>query len=128
MTVAAQDVKVFISSPRDLLPEREAVKRVLDDLNQSPTLREQYTLLPFAYEDDAPALVGQPPQTIIDQHMLRVDDADIVICMFWLRIGTPTHDHINPDTNLPYQSGTEYEFFTPYEAMQKRGQPRILLY
>jgi tetratricopeptide (TPR) repeat protein len=121
-------MKIFISSPSDLSEERDAIKRVLEDLNNSPTYEARLKLLPFAYEDHAPALVGKGAQNIIDEHMLPVEDADIVICMFWLRMGTPTPDLINPATNQPYQSGTEYEFLTAYEALQRQGMPQILLY
>jgi hypothetical protein len=48
--------------------------------------------------------------------MLRPDDADLVICMLWRRMGTPMERFINPATNAPYQSGTEYEYLTAYAA------------
>jgi len=121
------EIRIFISSPSDLLSERIIIKNVIADLNNTPQYRNRYKLTTYAYEDSAPALIGLEPQHVIDKYMLKPEDADIFICMLWLRMGTPMKD-INPDTGEPYQSGTEYEFLTAYRAYQQRRRPSILLY
>jgi hypothetical protein len=120
-------LRVFISSPGDLISERAVVKQVLAEFNRSPRYRDLYQLLSYAWEDDAPARIGPPAQSVVDDYMLRPEDADIFICMFGCRMGTPTKGLINPDTGQLYQSGTEYEFFSAYRSHQERGRPILLL-
>lgn len=123
-----QPLRIFLSSPGDLFPERDAIKMVIEELNRSPHYQERYKIIAYAYEDRAPAAVGEGAQPTVDRYTIRPDAADIFVCMFWLRMGTETKDLINPDTGKPYQSGTEYEFLTAYRSRVKSGKPLILLY
>src|SRR5690242_11077544 len=91
-------VRVFVSSPGDLLAERDVVKQVVDELNRSPRYLNRYKLIAYAYEDSTPALVGPEPQAVVDEYLLRSESADIFVGMLWLRMGTPTKDLINPET------------------------------
>ena len=116
-------VRVFISSPGDVFPERDVVKRVVQELDRSPHYLYRYKLIPYAYEDSAPALAGAEAQVVVDKYLLRPEEADIFVGMLWLRMGTPTKDLINPETGAPYQSGTEYELLAAYRASQERGWP-----
>src|SRR5690349_11948407 len=103
-------VKIFFSSPGDLFPERAIAKTfVAQELASYPHLRHDYAFLPYAYEDEVPPIVGEEPQPSIDKYLLKPEDADIIVCLLWARMGTPTLSLINPETNQPYQSGTEYE-------------------
>src|SRR5262249_31239476 len=70
---------------------------------------------------------GRAAQDIVDTYLLDPADADILVCMFWQRMGSP-QERLDPETNQPYQSGTEYEFFRAYRAYQADGRPLILLY
>ncbi len=123
-----QPLRVFLSSPGDLFPERDVIKKVIDELNRSPHYQERFKIIAYAYEDRAPAAVGEGAQIAVDRYTIRPDAADIFVCMMWLRMGTETKSLINPDTGKPYQSGTEYEFLTAYRARVKNGKPLILLY
>ncbi len=104
------------------------IKKVIEDLNQSPNYQERFKIIAYAYEDRAPAAVGEGAQLAVDRYTLRPDAADIFVCMLWLRMGTETKNLINPDTGKPYQSGTEYEFLTAYRARVKSRKPLMLLY
>jgi WD40 repeat protein len=67
----------------------------------------------------------------VNNYLLRPEAADILVCMMWRRMGTPTKNLINEETGQPYQSGTEYEFLKAYDAAQsgtRQGRPLILLY
>jgi predicted ATPase/class 3 adenylate cyclase/DNA-binding XRE family transcriptional regulator len=120
-------VRVFISSPGDLVPERHALRTLLEEFNHSPIFRDRVKLIPYAWEQGTPPVVGPAPQDTVDSYLLHPEDADIVVCMLWLRMGSPL-ERLDPTTNRPYQSGTEYEFLTAYRARQARGRPLILLY
>jgi predicted ATPase len=120
-------IRVFISSPGDLTLERAVAYTLLDELNHSPVFRDRYKLIPYAWEAGTPPIIGAPAQNAVDTYLLHPADADIMICLLWLRMGSP-QQRIDPATNQPYQSGTEYEFLTAYRAHQTRGRPLILLY
>jgi hypothetical protein len=118
-------IDVFISSPSDVSEERHIVKRVIERCNRLHSVVDRYVLRPLAYEESAPAEVGQRPQTIVDRHMMKASSSDLYICMLWHRMGTPvTHE----ETGEHFQSGTEYEFMDAYRHNQLHGKPYILLY
>jgi WD40 repeat protein len=120
-------VRVFISSPGDLVPERKVVQAVLEHLNRSPSFRDRFKLIPYAWEQDTPALTGRGPQEVVNAYLLDPTDADIMVCMLWQRMGSPL-EQIDPQSNEPYESGTAYEFFRAYRAFQQHGRPLLLLY
>src|SRR5260370_29663674 len=97
-------IRIFISSPGDLFPERDIIKKGLSELNDSYIYRNRFKLMSYMYEHMAPALIGEEPQIVIDKYVLRPEDADIFVCMLWHRFGTPTQNLTNPDTHQPYKS------------------------
>ena len=44
--------------------------------------------------------------------ILKIEDCDILICIFWKRLGTPT--------KKDGKTGTEHEFHLAYEAFKKK--------
>src|SRR6266568_4910285 len=118
-------IDVFISSPSDVSEERHMVKRVIERCNRLHSTAERYVLRPLAYEESAPAEVGQRPQTIVDHHMMKAGSSDLFICIFGHRMGTPV---TLEETGERFQSGTEYEFVDAYRHNQKHGKPYILMY
>ncbi len=68
--------------------------------------------------DAAPGFSPYGPQGVVDTS-LRIQDADILIGVFWKRFGTPTQDA---------GSGTEHEFLTAYHSWQETGRPQIMVY
>jgi tetratricopeptide (TPR) repeat protein len=121
---ALQRIRFFISSPRDVRPERRIVLEVLRELNRSAFVSPHYALKALAYEEIAPAEMGDTPQNIIDKYM-RADACEVYIGILWHRMGTPTRDLA---TQKQYASGTEYEFQKAYAAGVTTGKPTIFLY
>jgi hypothetical protein len=119
-----QELNVFISSPGDVKEENKIAQEVINGLNGLSYIKE-YVLIPRAYVNETPPLVGSPPQFTVDNYMMRAEDADIFVCIFWSRFGS---SFVDPNTKQEYQSGTEYEFLHAYESFQKNGKPIILLY
>jgi hypothetical protein len=120
-----QKIEVFVSSPADVQVEREIVARIIERLNRLSYIQERYHLQLMAYEQATPPIVGDAPQTVVDDYMMKAEQSDVFICIMWARMGTPVTD---PQTGEKFQSGTEYEFTHAYRANQKTGKPYILLY
>jgi len=118
-------LKIFISSPSDLLKERDQLVDIINGVNQLHRISKYFILQPCCYENNVPAAVGRTPQKTVDHYMLKSRDADIFICIIWQRIGTPFYDS---DKDQHYRSGTEYEFIDAYNSFRQNGLPIILLY
>lgn len=124
-----RSIRIFVSSPSDLKPEREAISGLVDEFNKDPVFRERYKFIAMLYEEMTPSFIGEIPQEVVNQQMLRASEADLVICMFWSRFGSPLRGiELNPDTNRPYESGTEYEFYDAYRNYKASGKPILALY
>jgi hypothetical protein len=87
MPFQAQTYRVLISSPSDLSEERAAVVAALGDWNARHSVAVAVNLLPVMTETGARPAAGRPQQAVNDQ---IVEPADILIGMFWMRLGTPT--------------------------------------
>jgi CheY-like chemotaxis protein len=114
-------LKVFISSPGDVIPERKIVRGLINQLNEE--FAEQVFLKPIFWEDE-PLLASDTFQAQI----YPAHDADIYIGIFWSRLGSPLPDHIRRPDGSRYLSGSEYEFEDAMNGFQNKGRPEILVY
>jgi len=88
MTFPAQVFRVFIASPSDLPEERDAATDVINAWNAQHAAAEGIVLLPVRWETHArPQSAIRPQQAINDQLVAK---CDILLGMFWTRIGTST--------------------------------------
>jgi hypothetical protein len=81
----------MIASPGDVQAERDTVREVVHEWNAVNAVRRGIVLLPVGWETDLAPEMGDAPQTIIDKRILK--DADLLIGIFWTRIGTPTANY-----------------------------------
>lgn len=88
MSYSATVYKVFIASPGDLTQERAIARQVILDWNNINAESRHIVLLPLGWEQNAFPSMGDRPQAIINQQLL--DSADILVGIFWTRVGTPT--------------------------------------
>ena len=117
-------VRIFISSPRDVAKERDLARSVVERLELDPAFRTRLKLDAILYDDPVvpvPMLAGSTPQEAVNRQ-LPASACDIVVCMFWGRMGSPPIRPLRPD-NTPYLSGTEAEF----DDARRAGRD-ILLY
>lgn len=91
-------IQVLIASPEDVHPEREIVTELISEWDSSYAQEQRVVLLPRRWETHSAPELGGPPQEIINRQV--VDQSDIVVAIFWTRLGTPT---------LNSQSGTAEE-------------------
>lgn len=114
----ARDFKhyeVFISSPSDVMMEREIIQEAIEQVNQIRGAREGFKLIPILWEKDVSSQFGSPPQEIINEQI--GDQYDIFIGILCNRFGQKTED---------YDSGTEEEFFKAYErCVSEENGPEI---
>jgi hypothetical protein len=80
--------QVLIASPSDVMQERQAIPDVIHSWNSLHALEESTVLLPVKWETHSAPEMGDRPQAILNKRVL--DDADLLIGVFWTRIGSHT--------------------------------------
>lgn len=105
-------LRVLIAFPSDVPNYRDLLTNVVHEWNDVHSMAEGVVLMPVKWETHAHPDTGDYPQGIINKQI--VDSCDIVIGVFWSRLGTPT---------LVAESGTAEEI----ERLRSKGK-RVLLY
>jgi eukaryotic-like serine/threonine-protein kinase len=122
MAENAREVRVFVSSPSDVLPERGRVDAVAAKLNRE---YEGLALIKTVLWEESFYKANSTFQSQIPEAAA----CDIVLSIFWTTIGTelPAEFAHMPD-GRPYPSGTVYELLTALEASKKRGVPDVYVF
>jgi len=110
-----QPVRLFVSSPGDVEPERAKVTAVVNQVNRMLGDSLGIVLEAVDWKTRVVPDMGRPLEVINQQ----VGDYDIFVGILWKRFGTPTGRA---------ESGTEEEFNIAYANWQQYGRPRILFY
>ncbi|MGE3541882.1 MAG: caspase family protein [Candidatus Tectimicrobiota bacterium] len=115
-------VRVFISSPSDVRPERLIAERVVQRMDREfgyhlrvePVMWEREPLLASHHFQD---LITPPRET------------DIAVVLLWSRLGMllPEAQYLGPLSKRPV-TGTEWEFEDALASYRERQQPDLLLY
>jgi len=113
MPFNATVLRLMIASPGDVQTERSIVRDVVSDWNSTDGSHRGTMLLAVGWETDVAPEMGDSPQHIIDNRILK--DADLLVGMFWTRLGTPT---------ASYASGAVEEI----EEHVKAGKPAMLYF
>jgi hypothetical protein len=112
-------LRVVVASPSDVKAERKSVETVAEELQHTTAKFLGLDLVVTRWETDSyPGFHAEGPQGLLDP-ILKIADADIVVGIFWKRLGTPTKSG---------QTGTEHEINTAIEAWKKKQSPHIMLY
>ncbi|MBT0366351.1 DUF4062 domain-containing protein [Morganella morganii subsp. morganii] len=88
MPYRAEVYKIFIASPSDVAEERNVITKVIQEWNDINSEDRQVVLLPLRWETHSSPTYGKRPQSIINKQV--VDNCDLLIGIFWTRIGSPT--------------------------------------
>ncbi len=113
MPFMAETYRVLIASPSDLAEERSAAAQAVHDWNSLHSVAEGVVLLPVRWETHAMPTASTRPQEAINRQL--VDHGDILIGMFWTRMGTATG---------VAESGTVEEI----DAFVTAGRPALLYF
>jgi hypothetical protein len=113
MSQSVTMLRVFIASPGDVMQERDLICQILQEWNDRHADEYGYVLQPRRWETHAIPELGDRPQAILNRQIL--DDCDILIGIFWTKLGTPTGE---------FDSGTVEEI----ERTAKQGKPVVLYF
>lgn len=113
MPYQATIVRVFIASPGDIPSERNLIRSIVSDWNSIHGSTRRIFLEAVGWETHSTPAMGDRPQGIINKKLLK--DADLLIGVFWTRIGTATGD---------YASGTVEEI----EEHLAEGKPAMIYF
>lgn len=107
----------FLASPGDLQEEREAIRDVVDEFNESWADELGYQIELLGWENTV-AGFGRP-QELINQD---VDRCDLFIGLIYKRWGTP------PDKEGKFSSGFHEEFKRSIARREDSGSPEVALF
>ncbi|MBD1812109.1 DUF4062 domain-containing protein [Microcoleus vaginatus DQ-U2] len=88
MPVDTKLYRVLIASPGDVPQEREIIREEIARWNAIHTSDMKMILMPLGWETDATPDLEERGQAIINRQL--VDICDLLIGVFWTRLGTPT--------------------------------------
>lgn len=88
MSFTANAIRVLIASPSDLPEERKAAIEAVYEWNAQHASAESVVLLPVAWETHSVPRSGVRPQAAINEQLVNL--ADILVGMFWTKLGTST--------------------------------------
>jgi hypothetical protein len=88
MAYRATAIPIMIASPGDVLEEREAARDGLHTWNYINSLREKVVLMPVGWETHSSPELGERPQKLTNDRVLK--ECDLLVGIFWTRLGTPT--------------------------------------
>lgn len=132
MSDPGQRLRIFLSSPSDVQAERKMVRHIVEQLSYDPAFRDKIVLQIVAWDRDSagtPLLATIPPQEAINQGLPLPSDCDIVIVIFWSRLGTPLpHPTYQKPDGSQYLSGTEWEYVNAITSAEETGKPFVIVY
>lgn len=107
-------IKVLIASPKDTKKECDIIIHEINEWNNTNCEKTEFVFIPKHWRQDCyPEIcASSSPQSVTNSQI--VNNADLLIALFWTRVGTPTDDYI---------SGTVEEI----ETFLKYNKP-IMLY
>ncbi len=120
--VEVKTLRVFISSPNDVRPERLIAERVVQRLGRE-----------FAYHLKLEPVMWEREPLVASRHFQEgitlPRDTDIVVVILWSRLGVPlpTDKFPGPISGKPV-TGTEWEFEDALKSSRERKLPDLLMY
>jgi CHASE2 domain-containing sensor protein len=117
--VSERLVRLFVSSPNDVRPERDRVVTVADRLNGE--FKGIVRIQVIRWEDEFYSST-QSFQEQIDGAIARMAQIDILICILWGKIGLKLNPGLwHRNSGEQYESGTSYEYETALALSKKHG-------
>jgi hypothetical protein len=108
MPRTATVLEILIASPGDVGPERDTAERAIAGWNAANSRHSGIVLQPIRWELDSVPSMNEDGQAVINKQL--VESADILIGVFWARLGTATPRDISgtaEEINLFRRSGKD---------------------
>jgi formylglycine-generating enzyme required for sulfatase activity len=116
-------IRLFLSSPGDVYEERAIVHEEIETLINRPAFREKVAFRVIAWDKKGAGTVMRfrmPPQEAINLGLPRPSECDIVVVIFWSRLGTS----FTAADGQTYESGTHYELLDAINS----PRPEVVIY
>lgn len=107
-----KSVNVFLASPGDVSQESQAVREILESVNQSFGIEKGVQFRVVNWKTHGFPAYGGDAQSLLNDQIADMTDYELFIGIMWNRFGTPT-----PRAG----SGTEEEFLRAVETLEKQG-------
>ena len=118
----ARVIKVFVSSPVDVTPERGRAQAVVARLNRDYEGRVRFEAVLWEEQFYKADRSFQP-------QISEAVACDIVVSIFWTRIGSElSADFPRMQSGERYPSGTAYELLTALAASKAKGVPDVYVF
>src|SRR6478609_10057586 len=130
-TVSGRMISIFVSSPGDLRDERAVLDEVVRRLAYDPFVSRHAILRAVSWDNPAgavPLLASEHAQSAIDSMLPRPSECDIVVGIFWSRLGTPLPPVFGAVGDLSCHSGTAWEIEDALTAAVRSDGPDVLIY
>lgn len=88
MAFDAKIFRILVASPGDVGEERNVIPEVVNEWNAVNAFAAKIVLMPVKWETHSAPLLGGRPQSIINEQLVK--DCDLLVGVFWTRIGTST--------------------------------------
>lgn len=88
MSFNASVYRILVASPSDVAEERNVIPEIVNEWNAVSAFSTKIILMPVKWEVNTTPLLGGRPQQIINDQIVK--DADLLVGVFWTRIGTKT--------------------------------------
>ncbi|WP_439401225.1 hypothetical protein ACNJYA_30655 [Bradyrhizobium sp. DASA03068] len=93
MSYQATVFNVMIASPSDVDIERGLAREIIHEWNAVNSSTRSIALMPIGWETHSHPSMEDRPQGVLNKQIL--DDADLLVAIFWTRIGTPTGEAVS---------------------------------
>jgi hypothetical protein len=116
------EIKIFVSCPGDVTPEKEQIKRLCRDFSDENRDNSNITFTVIDWKDFVGSY-GVRPQEQLNEYF---GDYDIYIGILWKRFGTkPGSENSDGKEN---ESGTEEEFYIALDNYKTHRKPQITFF
>lgn len=111
-------LNVFISSPSDVVEDRDTVEEIIEEVSKTLSSKVGVRLVPLRWETDVTPNIGSDPQNVINAAV--GGNYDVFVGIMGARFGDPTPR---------FGSGTEEEFTQAYEKhIAEPNSLRVVFY
>jgi len=117
-------IRVFISSPDDVRPERLLAKRIISRLDREFSHLFHVEAVLWEREPLVATYDFQDPRNIPEPHL-----SDVVVVILWSKLGlTLREERYRGAISGKPVTGTEWEFEDALKSARERGAPALMLY